>query len=437
MPSTSLQADKVFEELVQEFPPELASMAREFKAFARARKIKTVAQLLRIVLLYCGLDKSLREVAANVTITITMREISDSAIAKRLIAAQAWVKAILPKMINLGKLRMDGNRRIIVVDGSCVESPGAKGREYLFHIALNLLTLEIVELIAGDRSKSESLTNFHFQAGDIVIGDRAYGQRRQKLIEASKGGYDVLLRSHSELPLINSATGKQINLIKQLAGKSALAQDSLAVEIKSGDEKVSGWLHAFKLPRQAATKRRRKIKARAKKEKRNTRAKTLFLAGWLVIFTTLSPAEFPAQTIAALYRCRWQVEIAIKRLKSLLDLDLLRAHYRSPLADVWLNGKMLYVLMIERRAINKCDFITCDPLTLTRTLTDWRIFKLISDEVAAIITLAMFWPTHFSIQVHNALAERKRLRKLQSAPANLLLRFNASLQTSNSFSNAA
>src|SRR5262245_39995446 len=238
MPSTSIQADKVFEELVQEFPPELASMAREFKAFARARKIKTVAQLLRIVLLYCGLDKSLREVAANVTITITMREISDSAIAKRLIAAQAWVKAILPKMINLGKLRMDGNRRIIVVDGSCVESPGAKGREYLFHIALNLLTLEIVELIAGDRSISESLTNFHFQAGDIVIGDRAYGQRRQKLIEASKGGYDLLLRCHSELPLINSATGKQINLIKQLAGKSALAQDSLAVEIKSGDEKV-------------------------------------------------------------------------------------------------------------------------------------------------------------------------------------------------------
>src|SRR5687767_215551 len=99
MPSTSLEADKVFEELVQEFPPELEAMAREFKAFVRARKIKTVAQLLRIVLLYSGLDKGIRDIAANVTMTI--EEISDTAIAKRLIAANAWIKAILPKMINL------------------------------------------------------------------------------------------------------------------------------------------------------------------------------------------------------------------------------------------------------------------------------------------------------------------------------------------------
>ena len=36
-------------------------MAREFKDFSRSRKIKMPVQLLRVVPLYYGLDKSLRE----------------------------------------------------------------------------------------------------------------------------------------------------------------------------------------------------------------------------------------------------------------------------------------------------------------------------------------------------------------------------------------
>src|SRR2546425_13165318 len=57
--------DTLFEELLQDLPPETIQMAREFKAFARARKVKTPEQLLRVVLLYCGLDKSLRDVAGD------------------------------------------------------------------------------------------------------------------------------------------------------------------------------------------------------------------------------------------------------------------------------------------------------------------------------------------------------------------------------------
>jgi hypothetical protein len=55
----------LFEELLQDLPPETAQMAREFKDFTRSRKIKTPVQLLRVVLLYCGLDKSLRELAGH------------------------------------------------------------------------------------------------------------------------------------------------------------------------------------------------------------------------------------------------------------------------------------------------------------------------------------------------------------------------------------
>ena len=55
-------------------------MAIEFKAFCRARKIKTPAQLLQVVMSYCGLDLVLRETAG--TFTLLEESISDTAIHK-------------------------------------------------------------------------------------------------------------------------------------------------------------------------------------------------------------------------------------------------------------------------------------------------------------------------------------------------------------------
>ena len=50
--------DTLFAELLQDLPPEVAGLAREHKAFVRAKKVKTPEELLRLVLLYCGLDQS-------------------------------------------------------------------------------------------------------------------------------------------------------------------------------------------------------------------------------------------------------------------------------------------------------------------------------------------------------------------------------------------
>ena len=46
------EPDTLFEELLQDLPSETVQMARTFKAFVRAKKVKTPAQLLRVVFLY-------------------------------------------------------------------------------------------------------------------------------------------------------------------------------------------------------------------------------------------------------------------------------------------------------------------------------------------------------------------------------------------------
>ena len=61
--------------------------------------------------------------------------------------------------------------------------------------------------------------------------------------------------------------------------------------------------------------------------------------GWWCLLR--APAVLSAATSLAVYRCRWQVAIASKRWKSVLEVDALRAKARRPLAEVWLQGKLL------------------------------------------------------------------------------------------------
>src|SRR5438477_7269827 len=85
-----------------------------------------------------------------------------------------------------------------------------------------------------------------------------------------------------------------------------------------------------------------------------------------------------------------QVEIAIKRWKSVLDVDALRAKATSPLAEVWLHGKLLYALMLERRMRRQLGD-SWGRLDHERVGTWWRVWGMLKDELAPMITGALFW----------------------------------------------
>ena len=117
----------------------------------------------------------------------------------------------------------------------------------------------------------------------------------------------------------------------------------------------------------------------------------------------------------ALYRCRWQVELAIKRWKSVLDVDALRAKVHSPLAEVWLHGKLLYALMLERRMRRQLGD-RWGRLDHERLSTWWRVWGMLKDEMAPMITGALFWREDAWVACLKVLAERPRRRKLQQLP---------------------
>lgn len=405
--------DTLFEELLQDLPSETVQMARAFKAFVRAKKVKTPAQLLRVVFLYCGLDKSLREVAG--TFTILYESITDQSVAERLRACGPWVQALLRRMLPLSSVgTLPAGLRFVVIDASSIQAPGATGTDHRLHIAMDLVSLQFLEVLVSDVHTGETLKHFTLAPGDVAVADRGYAQC-QGMHAAVAQGADLIIRLNPFSVVLSDAAGAPVELCVTLKRQKTETLRTLAVTLcaAGGQHEVRGWVHAYRLNAEQANRARHKCRQGHKKG--TPSAASLFLAGWVLVFTTLAPAVLTAQTILALYRCRWQVEIAIKRWKSVLDVDALRAKATSPLAEVWLHGKLLYALMLERRMRRQLGD-RWGRLDYERVGTWWRVWGMLKDELAPMITGALFWKEEAWAACLKVLAERPRRRKLQQLP---------------------
>ena len=173
MPQPAQAVDTLFEDLWHDLPLETVQRAHEFKAFTRARKVKTPQQLL-LVLLYGGLDHSWREVAGPFTLLV--ERITESAVAERLAACRPWVRALLPRLLGQPALgALSPQRRFLVLDGRGVQAPGARGTQYRLHGCLDLVTLTFISVTMTDKHTGRACDPFPWGRADGVVADRGYG----------------------------------------------------------------------------------------------------------------------------------------------------------------------------------------------------------------------------------------------------------------------
>jgi len=420
--------DLAFEDFLKELPPEYAEMAYEFKAFARPRKLKTPAHLLQVVMLYCGLDQALRTTAGS--FTLLEERITDTAIHQRLRACGPWLKALLQTMLPATQTPLT-SLRLLIVDGSSLQGPGAEGTDYRVHLALDLthMTVHAVDVTGVDGG--ESLARYPWQAGDIVLVDRGYNQPRV-ILELFARGVGVIVRLNpTAMPLFArpreadafDPTAARLDVTAHLRAHSGDTV-SLPVWLRAPTASGPGWLHAVRLPPEAAEAARRRCRQAAQRKGRTPREDTLFLAGWVMVFTTVAPETLDGPTVLALYRCRWQVELAFKRLKTLLDLDALRTQQNSRLGEVWIRGKLLYALVIERCA-QRHSAGGVDPLDRPRRLTPWRLLVIVRQAVDRWIVDVQRWRDDHWDACLDVLKERPRRRCLQTLPARVIQMMNA------------
>jgi hypothetical protein len=99
---------------------------------------------------------------------------------------------------------------------------------------------------------------------------------------------------------------------------------SRTVAFDQQGHRFAGRLIVAALPAEAAERARAKARRKASKQQRQLKEQTLVLAGWLLVFCSLPAATWSDEQVLALYRARWQVELLIKRMKSVLNLAQLR-----------------------------------------------------------------------------------------------------------------
>jgi len=405
--------DTAFESFLQELPEDYQELALEFKAFCRSRKIKTPEQLMQVVMGYCGIDAVLRETAGN--FTLLEERISDTAIHKRLKACVPWVKALLGRMMGEAfQPATEGHLRFLIVDGSTVQAPGAQGTDYRLHLAIDLVRLHLVHVKVTDAHESEHLDHYPLQEGDVVVLDRGYNQA-QMWIDHADRGISLIVRYNPHSLNLYDAEGQKIE-VDAVLRKATTAEVGLPVQVRGKQKEfMKGYLHARRLPAAQAAQARRRARAEARKKGRTVQQRTLALAEWVLLFTTLAPEVLPTATAMALYRVRWQVELAIKRLKSLLNIDHLRAKKDSVLADLYLHGKLLYAWVIEKRLGRRCG-LDRNRLDQPRRATPWRVVKLLQQELTSAISGVRQWDFRRWAEALKVMQERPRRRTLQTVP---------------------
>ena len=96
----------------------------------------------------------------------------------------------------------------------------------------------------------------------------------------------------------------------------------------------------------AIEKSHKDLRRQASRKQQQLDPRSLIAAEYLVLATALPAEAFPAAEVLAAYRLRWQIELAFKRLKSLMNIDEIRTR-SEPGTRCWLHAHLIVALLCD------------------------------------------------------------------------------------------
>jgi hypothetical protein len=324
--------------------------ARTCGALRRSRQISTPDELLRLLLLHVGAGLSLRQTVAR-GLQHGLPGLSDVALLKRLRHAGPWLRWLCEAMLREAGPApswkwLPAGLRVVAVDASTVSEPGSSGTDWRVHHSIELPSLLCDQVHVTDARGGESLTRFQVRPGDLVLADRGYC-RAPQLAHVLRHGGHFIVRWHSRcLPVdLRDGGGRAFNLFKWLDSIQGKEAAEVAVKAKGVDAPLR--LCAVRVSPQAAERELARVKQSARKSRCAASASACRLAGFVIVATSMTSGSLPADHVMQMFRLRWQVELAFKRLKSLLQAGHVPKQDPAS-ATAWLQGKLLASLLAER-----------------------------------------------------------------------------------------
>ncbi len=409
-----------WQKIAAEFPMDLEASARETKALQRKREIRSAVDLLRLVWMYALSDWSLRLIGAWATLQ-GIGNLSDVAVLQRLRNSQEWLGRLIGSLLEkrCQELREMANVRLRLMDATVITRPGSQGTDWRVHLGLDLGRGCLDGIEVTDAQGGESLARFVPLGDEIWVADRGYAHAKGfGSLWGTSAGFVVRINWHNLR--LEDASGQPFPLMNWLKTLSSAQEQPVWVTTPQG--RFALRLLAGPLPPEKVEQARRRARKNNAKKRRQVSANSLLAAGFLLLVSNLPAPDWPLQRVFWLYRLRWQIELEIKRLKSLLSLDHLRA--QDPrLAQTYLLGKLLAALLLDGlihpiRLQQPDWFISLErPLSVWRT-TDflWQSFRQL---ICGPLSLAHFF--HMLPALRRYFCDSPRDRPQQLAWARALL----------------
>jgi hypothetical protein len=366
MANASFETIDQYPALLARLPPslDLAELARETRAFLRPRGVRSAQDLLRLILAWAVGGFSLQQVAAWAG-EQGIAELTDEALIQRLHRSAAFVQAVANAILKSVAQRPCWPGRVLrIADSSSLSKPASRGTDWRLHGVYDLARGGFTHLELTDSHGGEALDRGAPVAGEIRISDRGFAnaQSWQRYLHPpcenqadvprpadvpNRADFIVRMRWNT-VRLIDQA-GKRFDLIGHL-GKLPAASELHEVKVwaQSGKRQpaIPIRLVIWRKPAEVVVATQKRLRHQASRQQSKLDDRSLTAAEFVILATSLPEAGFPAAEILAVYRLRWQIELAFKRLKSLLKIDKIRTRTEAG-TRCWLYGQLTAALLCE------------------------------------------------------------------------------------------
>lgn len=324
------------------------------KCLSRAmRSFEAVESLIRALLIHIICGKSLIETAAICRLQ-GYGQISSVGLHKRLIGFGEFFRLLAIEMFKSEvPSGMDCNGyNMRLIDGTNVAEKGKFGTLYRVLYSFNYkdFCADFYDVTtAKGLGNGECFNRIPINPKDCLIGDRGFCRFTGIQHVVSHRGFYIVRYCHTNVNLYKD--GQPLELAKYLRHYLKKCGDFIDTELfvcgANKELQLPVRLCAIRKTKEQYERDVRKLNKRVQKEHRQLNKSTLQLQWYVIVLTSLPKDEFTAEEVLEWYRMRWQVELAFKRMKSLMKLSSIpKKSTQSSIA--WLYGKLFGGLLIDQ-----------------------------------------------------------------------------------------
>jgi len=332
-------------------PEDLESSAKKCGFIRRSTGRVTAETWLRLILMHVVGGLSLDQTMLRAS-ELGWANLSSVALFKRLRVAQGWLIQLCSKLVAFQRARLKEKHpwpkgwAVRLIDATDVQEPGSTGTAWRIHYSLSMPEMICDHFEITDAKGGEKFGRFGFRSGELVIADRGYCHRAGVAHVIESGAQVIVRWAPSNFP-VEDARGQKTNMLAWLSQLPLRASAERKVWFKHEGKRYEMRLCAIRKSKLAAELARKKARESAKNCGNEIQEETLEYAAYVMVLCSAPTEKFGRNEALELYRGRWQVELAFKRLKSLLDAGHVPKESDQS-ARSWMQAKILSALLIER-----------------------------------------------------------------------------------------